>query len=231
MMPNPAPDHQLREEFNRWAQAGQGDEMEAHHLPIVEPMLALMDWQPGDRLLDVGCGSGWLVRRVAARVPQGSVVGIDLSDEMLRRAKVANAGIPHAQFLLAPAEQIPVLPNSFTKALSVESPYYWHDVGQGLGEIFRVLEPAGSAWVLINYYRDNPDCLHWKDQFHIPSHLLSAAEWTEQFRGAGFRDVSHRHIPNLSPTPAVYSGRWFRDAAQMRRFKAMGALLVTGVKP
>ena len=40
--------------------------MEESHLPIVVPMLALMNLQSADRVLDVGCGSGWLVRRLAA---------------------------------------------------------------------------------------------------------------------------------------------------------------------
>lgn len=230
-MPNGAPEHQLREEFNRWAQAGRGEEMEESHLPIVEPTLALMDLQPIDRVLDVGCGSGWLVRRLAALAPNGSVVGIDVSDEMVRRAQAASAEVPNAQFLHGTAEQIPAPPNSFTKVLSVESAYYWHDPARGLDEIFRVLEAGGSAWILINFYRDNPDCHQWKPHFQIPTHLLSAAEWCDHFRAAGFRDVQHRCIADASPTPEIYNGRWFRDAAQMRRFKAKGALLVTGLKP
>ena len=104
-------------------------------------------------------------------------------------------------------------------------------MGRGLSEILRVLEPGGSAWSLINYYRDNPDCHQWAEQFKIPTSLLSGAEWQDRFRAAGFHDVNHRRIPDLSSTPQVYAGRWFRDAAQMRRFKAEGALLVTGAKP
>jgi SAM-dependent methyltransferase len=230
-MPNGAPEHQLREEFNRWAQAGRGEEMKESHLPIVAPTLALMDFKPADRVLDVGCGSGWLVRRLAALVPDGSVMGIDVSDEMVRRGQLASAGVLNARFLRGTAEQIPAPANSFSKVLSVESAYYWHDPAGGLDEIFRVLDAGGSAWILINYYRDNPDCHPWKDHFQIPTHLLSAAEWQDHFRAAGFRDVYHQTIPDTSPTPEIYTGRWFRDAAQMRRFKAKGALLVTGVKP
>ncbi len=229
-MPNRAPELQLREEFNRWAEAGRGEEMENHHLPIVLPTLALMNLQPADRVLDVGSGSGWLVRRIAAQVPDGSVVGIDVSDAMVRRAQLANALVPNAQFLHGTAEQIPVPPDFFTKVISVESSYYWHDVARGLGEIFRVLAPGGSAWILINYYRDNPDCHQWQAHFKIPTRLLSSAEWHELFGAAGFQDVHHRRIPDLSPTPKVYTGRWFRDAAQMQRSKSEGALLITGVK-
>jgi len=221
----------LRDEFNRWAEAGRGEEMEESHLPIVAPTLTLMDLQPADRVLDVGCGSGWLVRRLAAYLPNGSAVGIDVSDEMIRRAQLASEAVPNAQFLHGTAEEIPALPGAFTKILSVESAYYWHDPAHALGEIFRVLAPGGSAWILINYYHENPDCHQWKPHFRIPSHLLSAAEWQGHFRAAGFRDVEDRRIPDPSPTPEVYTGRWFRDAAQMRRFKAEGALLITGVKP
>ena len=78
-MTDRTPELELREEFNRWAEAGRAEEMEQHHVPIVEPTLALMDLRPADHILDVGCGSGWLVRRLAALVPKGSVTGIDVS--------------------------------------------------------------------------------------------------------------------------------------------------------
>ena len=227
---NTGPEH-LREEFNRWAQAGRGEEMEHSHLPIVEPTLALMELQPADRVLDLGCGSGWLARRLAAQVPRGLVVGIDVSDEMIRRAQLASAGHPNVRFRHGTAEEIPASEGSFSKVLSVESAYYWHDPGRGLREIFRVLRPGGSAWILINFYLDNPHCYQWRVHFKTPTHLLSATDWQQHFTAAGFVDARHRRIPDLSPSPAVYNGRWFRDADQMRQLKAEGALLITGQKP
>jgi SAM-dependent methyltransferase len=230
-MTNSEQELELREEFNRWAEAGRAEQMEEHHLPIVEPTLALMDLRPADRILDVGCGSGWLVQRLAALVPNGSVMGIDVSDEMIRRAQAANGAVSNARFIRGTAEAIPAPPDSFTKVLSVESAYYWHDPARALCEMFRVVRPGGSAWILINFYRDNQDCHQWQTLYQIPTHLLSAAEWQDHFTSAGFRDVSHRRIHDLSPTPEVYTGRWFRDATQMRRFKQEGALLVSGTKP
>lgn len=221
----------LREEFNRWAEDGRGETMEEHHLPIVAPMLALIDFEPADRVLDVGCGSGWLVRRIAAQVPDGLAVGIDVSDEMIRRAEAASAGLSNVRFLHGTAEQIPYSTGAFSKVLSVESAYYWHDPARGVADIFRVLRPGGSAWVLINFYRDNPDCHQWQPHFQIPTHLLAAAEWRDHCRAAGFRQVRDSRIPDPTPTPEVYAGRWFRDAAQMQRFKMAGALLITGLKP
>jgi len=224
-------EHQLREEFNRWAEAGRGDEMEQHHLPIVEPMLTLIEFKPQDKVLDVGCGTGWLVRRMAPLVSAGLAAGVDVSDAMLRRAEALSAQLLNVVFARGGADAIPWDSGFFTKVLSVESAYYWPDPARGLSEIFRVLSPGGSAWILINYYRDNPHCHQWGGMLKVPTHLLSAAEWAELFRQAGFDNVAYQRIPDRSPTAEVYTGRWFRDAEQMRNFKQEGALLLHGAKP
>jgi SAM-dependent methyltransferase len=224
-------EHQLREEFNRWAEAGRGDEMEQHHLPIVEPMLALIEFKPHDKVLDVGCGTGCLVRRIAPLVSAGLAAGMDVSDAMVRRAEALSAALPNIVFSCGEVDDIPWDSSSFSKLLSVESAYYWPDPAKGLSEIFRVLSPGGSAWILINYYRDNPHCHQWGAILTIPTHLLSADEWAELFRQAGFHDVAHQRIPDLTLTPDVCTGRWFRDAEQMRKFKQEGALLLQGAKP
>src|SRR5271155_6273489 len=91
-------DERLRLEFNRWAEAGKGEGMEQDHLPITLPALARMDIHSTDNILDVGCGSGWLSRLLAQRVTEGRIVGMDLSDEMVRRARQSSAGIEHIVF-------------------------------------------------------------------------------------------------------------------------------------
>jgi hypothetical protein len=64
----------------------------------------------------------------------------------------------------------------------------------------------------------------------VPTHLLSASEWADLLRGASFAQVSHERVKDFSPTPEVYTGRWFRDAAELRAFKAEGALLLHASK-
>ena len=222
---------QLRDEFNRWAEDGRGEGMEEDHLPITLPVLERMGIERTHNILDVGCGAGWLSRRLAERAPEGRVVGMDVSNEMIRLARRACVEIAHAMFIEGTAEQIPWEDNFFHRAISVESSYYWPDPARGMREIFRVLADGGSAWLLINYYRDNPYCHQWAQHYKIPTHLLSAEEWAQHFRNAGFEDVAHVRIPDTSPSPEVYTGRWFRDAAELRAFKADGALLVYGTKP
>src|SRR5215472_11948549 len=91
----PTPDDKLQQEFNRWAEAGEGEKMQAHHLDITEKTIRLMNLSPGERVLDLGCGSGWATRllaRIVGEGPEGfgQVVGVDVSDEMIRQARAAS---------------------------------------------------------------------------------------------------------------------------------------------
>src|ERR1700677_4846479 len=90
-----SPDQKLQHEFNRWANEGEGPKMEQHHLDITEKTIRLMELRPGERVLDLGCGSGWATRllaRIVGEGPEGfgQVIGLDVSDEMIRRARVSS---------------------------------------------------------------------------------------------------------------------------------------------
>lgn len=229
-MPEPNHSNLLREEFNRWAEAGRGEGMERDHLPITLPVLEKMGLVAADNVLDVGCGSGWLARRLAKRVPDGRVVGMDVSDEMIRVARRTSLDFENILYATGEVGEIPWEANFFNHAISVESAYYWPEPAEGIREIFRVLRPAGAAWILINYYRDNADCHQWGPLLAVPTQLLLAEEWAALFREAGFMEVAHERVVDPTPSPEVYGGRWFRDAEQLRTFKAEGALLVCGRK-
>ncbi len=225
-MPNEA----LREEFNRWAEAGRGEGMERDHLPITLPVIEKMELAATDNVLDVGCGSGWLSRRLSRLVPEGRVVGMDISDEMIRAARRTSQELDNILFVAGEVGEIPWEANFFSHAISVESSYYWPEPAAGAKELFRVLRPDGQTWILINYYKDNPHCHQWGELLAVKTHLLSAEEWSELFREAGFVEVGYERVIDSSPSPDEYNGRWFRDVVQLRAFKAEGALLVHGVK-
>jgi len=204
--------------------------MEQDHLPITLPVLEKMGLAATDNVLDVGCGSGWLARRLAKRVPEGRVVGMDVSDEMIRVARRTSLDFENFLYATGEAGEIRWEANFFKHAISVESAYYWPEPAAGIREIFRVLRPGGAAWILINYYRDNPHCHQWGPLLAVPTQLLLAEEWAAFFRAAGFVNVAQERVVDPSPSAEVYTGRWFRDAAQLRAFKAEGALLICGRK-
>jgi arsenite methyltransferase len=223
-------DQKLQQEFNQWAAAGRGDEMEDHHSDITHQTLELMDLQPSDRILDLGCGTGWASRRMARVATAGEVVGLDVADEMLRRAEQASSNLKNVRYVWGSAEKIPAPDNSFSKVLSVESFYYYADQGKALDELRRVLAPGGRLFILINLYKDNHYSLRWVGELKVPVQALSEAEYLDMLRQHGFTDVEARRIPDRSPTPETYSGKWFKDAAELRDFKRIGALLLIGTK-
>jgi len=224
-------DKKIQQEFNQWAEAGRGDEMENHHSDITEQTIAVMDLKPADRVLDLGCGTGWASRRLARIVSAGEVVGLDVADEMLRRAEQTSAGINNLRFVWGSAESIPAKDNSFDKVLSVESFYYYADQGKALDELLRVIAPGGRLFILINLYSDNHYSLRWVSELKVAVQALSEAEYMTLLRKHGFTAVEARRIPDRSPTPETYSGKWFKNAEELRDFKRIGALLLMGEKP
>ncbi len=104
------------------------------------------------------------------------------------------------------------------------------DITPGYVAVGRVLAPSGRFFMLINLYADNVDSLVWADQLGVSVTVLSAAQWKQLFHDAGFRNVGDRRIRDDRPVPDQYQGRWFRDAAQLRRFRETGALLIMGEK-
>lgn len=228
-------DEQMRREFNQWAEAGRGEEMEQHHISITQQTLALMGLKPGERVLDLGCGAGWATRLLAQLVAggerSGQVVGLDVSDEMVRRARGASTQYDNVLFVVGSAQQIPWEENFFDKVLSVESFYYYGDQDGALDELFRVIAPKGELFILINLYRDNSYSLRWVDGLQVPVQVRSEQEYVELLKEHGYQDVRAMRIPDLTPTPEVYSGKWFKNAEELRDFKRIGALLLMARKP
>ena len=236
MMNLKSTDDLLREEFNRWAEQGRGEEMERHHLDITEKTLRRMELRAGERVLDLGCGAGWATRILARMVGEGpegfgQVVGIDISDEMIRRARAGSRDFDNIMFVWGSAQQIPWEENFFDKVLSVESFYYYADQERALAELFRVMAPRGRLFILINLYRDNPYSLRWVDELKVPVHARSQDEYVQLLQAHAFEDVQAVRIPDDTPTPENYSGKWFRNSEELRDFKHIGALLLMARKP
>jgi len=232
----PTPDDQLQFEFNRWAAEGEGEKMERHHLNITEKTIQLMDLRPGERVLDLGCGAGWATRLLARLVGEGpegfgQVIGVDVSDEMIRRARATSTDFENILYVWGSAQQIPWEENFFDKVLSVESFYYYPDQERALAELFRVMAPHGRLFILINLYKDNPYSQQWVDNLKVPVHVRSEAEYVELLKKHAFEHVEARRIQDDTPTPDDYQTKSFHSLEDLRAFKRMGALLLTASKP
>lgn len=110
---------------------------------------AAADLAAGDRALDCCCGTGDLTCELAARVgPSGEAVGIDFSEEMLRRArKKAPDGAP-IRFLAADAGDLPFDDDAFAAATVAFGARNVADLEGALAEMARVVRPGGRVVVL-----------------------------------------------------------------------------------
>jgi ubiquinone/menaquinone biosynthesis C-methylase UbiE len=109
----------------------------------------------GERLLDVGCGTGTLLAAVAAAVPDAACAGIDLSARMLG---VARAKLPPATALVAgSADRLPFADGAFTAVVSTSALHYFPDPVAALAEMRRVLAPGGRL-VLTDWCDDYLAC-------------------------------------------------------------------------
>jgi ubiquinone/menaquinone biosynthesis C-methylase UbiE len=99
---------------------------------------------PPRQLLDVGCGTGYLLRLLAEQWPQASeLAGIDASPAMIDAATRA-AGDQRLRFCVGTAERLPYPDGSFGLVVSTTSFDHWSDQQAGLRECARVLTPGGS---------------------------------------------------------------------------------------
>jgi ubiquinone/menaquinone biosynthesis C-methylase UbiE len=167
--------------------------------PFARRLLAAAQLAPGERVLDVACGTGVAARLAAGAVgPRGTVAGLDPTPGMLRVARSASpAGIDWYQ---APAESIPVADASFDVVLCSMGLQFFQNKVQALREMHRVLAPGGRAVVstpgptpplfeaidaaLMHHVGSEASCfVDTVFSFHDP------AEARELFAAAGFDDV------------------------------------------
>lgn len=112
---------------------------------------AVLALQPGERVLDIGSGPGFLAREMAREVgPGGAVHGVDVSQDMLAiaRRRPPDQGSAPVAFHLADVRALPFPDASFDAAVSTQVYEYVDDMPAALAEARRVLRPGGRLLVL-----------------------------------------------------------------------------------
>lgn len=153
-----------------------------------EPLLDALALRPGERFLDVGCGTGHLLAAAARRGAE--TVGVDLSEEGVR---VARGVSPRSTVLVARGESLPFPEASFDCVAAAGSLEHFLDIPRGLAEMSRVLRPGGRLLVVVPNARYFLAAFGRKlgtEQRAVRETLLPLRGWRGLFEEAGLRVLS-----------------------------------------
>ena len=175
---------------------------------------------PGQRVLDVACGTGVLACAAAERVgPNGAVTGLDPNDEMLAVARGKSARI---EWKNGPAESLPFADASFDRVASQFGLMFFEDKAAGLREMMRVLAPGGRLAVAVC------DALDHSPGYAVLAELLQrlfGAPVADAFR-APFALGERKQLRSLCEQAGIRNAQVARADGTVR-FKSIEQLVAT----
>ena len=162
----------------------------------------LTDWGLGfisvgnqNTILDIGCGGGRTVSKLAAIAAQGKVYGIDHSDESVAAASRMNARLIDAgrvEIRLGSVSALPVPDAMFDIITGVETHFWWPNLRSDMREVFRVTKPGGTLILIAEIYKGAYTMaakIIEKHAVETGMTLLSVDEHGELLRDAGYSNV------------------------------------------
>ena len=178
--------------FDEWAELGKDKGMEDGHASSVSKMLKFsLDERSviGNdfKFLDLGCGNGWVVRKVINNPLCKRATGIDGASQMIKLAK--SKVIANEEYLVADIDNYQPL-QPFDLILSMEVLYYLKDPATVIKKIHKSwLNPNGRLIIGIDLYYENHDSHTWQDKIGTPMLMLKEDEWVGLMIDAGFREI------------------------------------------
>lgn len=146
-------------------------------------------------VLDVGCGGGRTIGKLAAMAAQGKVHGIDYSEASVAASRRYNAEAIRAgrvEIHLADVGKLPFPDDTFDLVTGVETHFWWADIAAGLREIRRVLKPGGTLILIAEVYTGADAFVSRLCEKQVPitgMKMLTVDEHRDLLASAGFADV------------------------------------------
>jgi len=144
-------------------------------------------------ILDVGCGGGRTIRKMAEIATEGILFGIDYAEGSVAASRWTNAQLikeGRVEIRKASVSHLPFPDDRFDLVTAVETQYYWPDLVKDMREILRVLKPGGTLIIIAESYKGSRyDILHRPVMKLLRTALLSVDEHRELFSTAGYTDV------------------------------------------
>jgi len=186
--------NRIQQVFDDWARSGKAEGMERGHGPAARQAFDSLRLHPRSRYLDIGCGNGYTVRWAARAALLGHAVGVDLSEEMVAKARELSFGIPNVEFVAGDFPAVDLGDEGFDAILSMETFYYFPDLIAALTRVRELLRPGGSFACVVDYYGENAASHAWPEEVGVPMTLLDGAGWADAFRRAGLAVTEQRRV-------------------------------------
>jgi SAM-dependent methyltransferase len=167
--------------------------MNLTHSKLTDWGLQRVQIQKDFAILDVGCGGGRTIQKLAAAAPQGTVYGIDYADGSVSGSRAKNAELVRAGRVAieqASVSQLPFADSKFDLVTAVETQYYWPEPLKDMQEIRRVLKPGGTLLIIAESYKTGAyEKLQRPIMKALGSTNLSPDDQRALFSAAGYVDV------------------------------------------
>jgi ubiquinone/menaquinone biosynthesis C-methylase UbiE len=151
------------------------------------PSLVLrhMELKPGDRVADIGAGSGYFTFRIASKVPDGSVYAVDIQREMLdiMEERMAEKGITNVVTVLGTVSDPKLPKEGIDKVLMVDAYHEFSHPREMMLAIYDALVPGGRIY-LIEYRAEDPT-VRIK-----PLHKMTESQARKEMEAVGFRWIT-----------------------------------------
>ena len=154
--------------------------------------LSFLRFRRDERVLDIGCGGGALMALLLKQVPEGTVEGIDYSEEAVAFARRRNKSAGNRCLVTrGDVGALPYRENSFDIVTAFETVYFWPDLKRSLNGVCRVLKPGGQFVLCCE--TDSP--VSPENGVRIRGMKIYTADALSDFaEAAGFTDISvYRH--------------------------------------
>jgi ubiquinone/menaquinone biosynthesis C-methylase UbiE len=169
--------------------------MNLSHSRLTDWGLSYASVKDRNAILDVGCGGGKTIDKLAAMAPQARVYGVDHSEESVAAAKRTNArwiDTGRVEIQLGSVSHLPFADNMFDLVTGVETHFWWPDLRNDMREIYRVTKPGGTLILIAEVYKGaNTMAAKVLEQraSQTGMTLLSVDEHAELLVSAGYSEV------------------------------------------